>query len=339
MNKTILFILLISFSRCFWGMGQSNVSVTNNIRMIENFNFEGWPNCIKLSNGKIELIVTTDVGPRIIYFGFINGLNFFYVSSADKGKTGGDKWHLFGGHRFWLAPEIMPRTYAADNTNVKYTWNGKVLKLSQDIEPQTNTVKEIEITMYPNTNEVEVLHRIINQGKSDVELAPWAITACAPGGLALIPQEPYIDPADYLLPIRPLVLWAYTKMNDPRYVWGEKFIVAKQDPTISSETKIGVLNKQKWAAYYINDCLFLKIFEYEPNSVYPDFGCNNEIYINGDFIEVETLGPLSIIHPNESVEHLEKWILVQKKLKLNDEDALELAIKQMLKFVSNWIFK
>ena len=32
--------------------------------------FNGWQNCYKVSNGVIDLIVTSDVGPRIIYFGF-----------------------------------------------------------------------------------------------------------------------------------------------------------------------------------------------------------------------------------------------------------------------------
>ena len=195
---------MLSFSRCFVGIAQNN-PIYKKISLIEHTEFEGWPNCIKLSNGNIELIVTTDIGPRIIRFGFVNEANMFYVSSADRGKTGGDKWRLYGGHRFWLAPEVKPFTYSPDNISVKYSWNGKTLKLSQDIDSEISIVKELEITMYPDKNEVNVLHRIINKGKSDIELAPWAISACAAHGRAIIPQEPYIDPADYLLPIRCMV--------------------------------------------------------------------------------------------------------------------------------------
>ena len=278
---------------CLMVMAQNKPSVMKKTTMIEHVEFEGWPNCIKLSNGSIELIITTDVGPRIIQFGFINDQNMFYVAPSEKGKTGGDKWRLYGGHRFWLAPEIIPRTYSPDNCSVKYSWNGKTLKLVQNIEPGTNTIKEVEITMSPDKNRVEVLHRIKNQGNSDIELAPWAISAFAPGGWAIVPQEPYVEPADYLLPIRPLVLWAYTKMNDPRYKWDEKFILAKQDSSIISETKIGVLNKQRWAAFYLSNCLFIKTFGYDSLGVYPDYGCNNEIYINGDFMEVKAWGRLT----------------------------------------------
>ncbi len=310
MKKTLSCILLVSFylSSVIWAQGEPD-SASDKTVMQEHFSFAGWPNCIRLSNGSIELIITTDIGPRILRFGFINEQNMFYVSPSEKGKTGGDEWHLYGGHRFWLAPEIMPRTYSPDNTPVSYSWDGKTLKLVQDIEPETKTVKEIEIRLFPEKNEVEVLHRLINKGKSEVELAPWAISACAAGGRAIVPHEPYIDPADFMLPARPIVLWAYTKMNDPRYSWGEKFIIARQDTSISSETKIGVLNKQQWAAYYLNGFLFTKKFEYNADALYTDYGCNNEIYINGDFLEVETLGPVSRIAPEDSVEHLEHWFL------------------------------
>jgi hypothetical protein len=83
--------------------------------MMEKVNFEGWPNCIRLINNNIELIVTTDVGPRIIRCGFINKKNLLYVSDLEKGKTGGSQWHIYGGHRLWNAPEVMPRTYFPDN--------------------------------------------------------------------------------------------------------------------------------------------------------------------------------------------------------------------------------
>ena len=37
--------------------------------------YAGWPNCVWLSNGKVDVVVTTDVGPRIIRYGFVGGQN------------------------------------------------------------------------------------------------------------------------------------------------------------------------------------------------------------------------------------------------------------------------
>src|SRR5690349_10985616 len=40
---------------------------------IEKTEYGGWPNCYRISNGEVELIVTTDVGPRIMHYGFVGG--------------------------------------------------------------------------------------------------------------------------------------------------------------------------------------------------------------------------------------------------------------------------
>jgi len=216
--------------------------------LMEKTDYEGWPNCIRLSNKEIELIVTTDVGSRIIHFGFKNGQNLLYVSGEDKGRTGGSQWRIYGGHRLWHAPEAMPRSYFPDNTPVGYTWNGKTLILTQDVETTTGIIKELEITMDPDSNHVMVVHRLINKNLWPIQTSPWAITAYAAGGRAILPQEPYIDPAKYLLPARPLVLWYYTHMGDPRWTWGNKYIQLKHDSKITAEQKIGILNKQGWTA-------------------------------------------------------------------------------------------
>ena len=279
--------------------------------MQEKINYGGWPNCIRLCNSESELIVTTDIGPRIVRFGFINKQNFFYLSPEDRGKIGGSYWRIFGGHRLWLAPEAIPFSYNPDNNRVSFTYNDHTLKLTQAKEETTGIVKEMEITLAPTKNEVMVLHRLINQSLCDVEVAPWAISALRQGGRAIIPHEPFGEGDDHLLPARSLALWQYTKMNDPRWVWGEKYIQAKQDPSIVSEQKIGVMNKQGWAAYYFNAELLIKQFEFDSKAVYPDLGSNNEVYINGSFLEIETLGPLTTMTPGGTVEHIERWLLTK----------------------------
>ena len=36
---------------------------------LEKIELGGWLNCFRYRNDKVELVVTTDVGPRIIFFG------------------------------------------------------------------------------------------------------------------------------------------------------------------------------------------------------------------------------------------------------------------------------
>lgn len=306
-----VFILSISVIR-------KQLSKINN-GMQEKINYGGWPNCIRLFNDEAELIVTTDIGPRILHFGFIGKQNLLYLSPDDSGKIGGTDWRLYGGHRLWLAPESLTLSYQPDNMPVTYAADDFTIKLSQARENTSGIVKEMDISLAAVQNQVAIVHRLINQSLIPIEAAPWAITALAPYGLAIVPNEPFGEGNDYLLPARSLALWQYTKMDDPRWHWGDKYIRARQDPSISSEQKIGMLNKQEWAAYYLHGQLLIKHFEFNQQASYPDFGSNNEVYINADFLEIESLGPLAVIPPGGVVEHTENWSLAAATM--GDDEA------------------
>jgi hypothetical protein len=279
------------------------------LKLEKNISYMGWPNCLRLSNSEVELIIPTDIGLRIFHFGFIGGQNIFFLSPDDIGKRGGSQWRIYGGHRLWHAPEAIPRTYSPDNDPISYSCDSQTLKIIQPEETDTGISKEMEISLSPDKNQVKVLHRLINRNRWSVRLSAWAISALAPGGNAIIPQEPYGEGNEYLLPARSMALWSYTRMSDPRWIWGKKFIQAKQDPACHSEQKIGVLNKQGWASYCMKDEFLIKVFDFDPAKEYPDFNSNNEIYINGNFLEVETLGPYLDIASLGKTEHTEFWLL------------------------------
>ena len=42
---------------------------------MERVTYFNQPNCIRLSNGAVEVILTTAIGPRVIRYGFIGGDN------------------------------------------------------------------------------------------------------------------------------------------------------------------------------------------------------------------------------------------------------------------------
>jgi hypothetical protein len=301
--------------------------------MYERINYGGWPNCIRLFNGEAELIVTTDIGPRIVHFGFINKQNFLYLSHEDSGKTGGTDWRLYGGHRFWLAPETLETSYQPDNVPVPYAVDDLTIKLTQAPDNRS-IVKEMDISLSAAKNQVTIVHRLINQGPSPIETAPWAITAIAEGAQALVPNEPYGEGNDFLLPARSLALWHYTKLNDPRWSWSDKYIRGHQDPTIASEQKIGLLNKQEWAACYLNEEILIKHFQYDPQAAYPDYCSNNEVYINGKFLELESLGGLAVIPPGGVVEHVENWLLAAAVLG-NDDASIDSIVLPLVAILRN----
>jgi len=295
----------------------------------ENYKYGGWEKCIRLDNGKIEMVVLTEVGPRIIRFGFINDINVLGENKEQQGKTGGDEWKIYGGHRLWHAPEDKERTYVPDNSPVRYEWDGKTLKVKQDVEDKTGIQKEMEISL-GNGNSARIVHRLVNKNLWDVEAAPWAITVMARGGRAIMPQELYKSGDESLRPVRPLVLWSYTKMADKRFAWGNKYIQLKQVPEAKEKQKIGALDTPGWLAYSLGKCLFIKRFKYDPDAKYPDFGANMEVYTDSEVLEMETLGGLAVVPPGGSAEHVEEWHIFMEEIK-EDEKSIDEALTPIIK--------
>jgi hypothetical protein len=274
---------------------------------MERVTYVGWPNCYRLAKDDLELIVTGDVGPRIIRLGFVGQENEFAEFPEDLGQTGGAEWRLYGGHRFWHSPEDRERTYYPDNEPVAVTEENGTVRIVQPREATTGIQKELALTL-AGRDQVTVRHCLRNQGLWPVELAPWALSVMAPGGIGIVPQPTFAHP-DGLLPNRTLVLWPYTNMADERYHWGAKLIFLRQDPLAQTPTKLGLSANDGWAAYLRGDHLFLKLFDYVDGAPYPDNGCSVEIYTNSQMLELETLGPLQCLDPGGAVEHREHWFL------------------------------
>jgi hypothetical protein len=276
---------------------------------ISRVEWGGWKNCVQMSNGTVDLIVTADIGPRIMRYGFSGGQNFFKVFEDQLGKAGEPDWQFRGGHRVWLAPEDRVLTYAADNSPVEVeTFPNKVIA-TQPIEPESGLRKQLEIRMAAKGTRVDVVHRMQNNRPEPFELSAWALTMLTPGGTAIAGFPPRGSHDHELAPTNPLVMWAFTNLKDPRWTFLEKFLVLRQDPSNSDHTKLGLFNPDTWGAYLLNHELFLKWCSTDATQPYPDMGCSCELFTSEVMLEVETLGPLTRLAPGEWVEHTEHWSL------------------------------
>jgi hypothetical protein len=300
-------------------------------RKVEKISYLGLPNCYKLSNGTVEAIVTSDVGPRVIRYGFRGAENILgEVPEATLTTELGD-FKPWGGHRLWVAPEAKPRSYAPDNSPLVVAFEGeRAIRLTAQADAGVGIEKEMRVALDAEGSTLSVSHKITNRSLWAIEAAPWALTIMRGGGTAIFPQEPYISWDDYLLPARPLVLWHYTDLSDARWRIGRRFIRLGTDASATHPQKVGMLNKQGWAAYARGATLFVKRFAYEEGASYPDYGCNCETYTAGDFIEVESLAPLRRLEPGESAEHLERWCLFEGVQTGGDDAALEAALNPLL---------
>ena len=281
------------------------------MKSVEKMDYGGWPNSYRLSNGVIEIVVTTDVGPRLIHFSFKGEDNEFLTISDLVGLSGGSEWRLYGGHRFWHAPEHPIRTYLPDNDPVAIEDHEDLIRLIQRTEAITGIQKEIDIQLDQHEASVRVTHRLINHNMWLVELAPWALSVMAPGGTGIVPLPPRKSHSERLLPANTLSMWAYTDMSDPRWTWGHQLLMLRQDPESITPQKIGLSSQEGWAAYANRGHLFIKFFDPHPTALYPDLNCSVELFTNEMMLEVETLGPLVKLLPGTAVTHTETWVLLR----------------------------
>ena len=288
---------------------------------VEKTEYKGWKNCYRVSNGDIELIVTGDVGPRIIRFGFPGGQNVFKEFADQLGKSGEEKFQLRGGDRVWKAPEDPIATWAPDNAPVEIVVTDSGLIAREPVEPLTSLQKEIEISMAQSGADVTVSHRIANRSLFTLKFAAWALTMMAPGGTAVSGFPPRGRHPANLAATNPLVMWAYTNLADPRWKFTKKYLTLCQDPNNSEAQKLGSFNPDTWAAYFLNNEVFVKRAESDPSKTYPDFGCSFETFTNNDFLEIETLGPMTELAPGQKVEHVERWALFHQTLPTELSDA------------------
>src|SRR3712207_2832694 len=79
----------------------------------------GWQNCAQLSNSQAEVLVTLDVGPRILSYKLSGGENVLRTFPNQMGKSDEKGFQVRGGHRMWVAPE-GEKTSPPDNSPVQF---------------------------------------------------------------------------------------------------------------------------------------------------------------------------------------------------------------------------
>jgi len=129
---------------------------------MKNTNFLG-QECVLLENEVLELLVTQNVGPRILSLRFADGENLLaelpdFVTDCPGTGT----FHFYGGHRLWHAPEEPSRTYLPDDSPVDISALDKGLKITQfktggtaifpQIRTNTGVLPNRTLTLWPYTD-------------------------------------------------------------------------------------------------------------------------------------------------------------------------------------------
>ncbi|MBX3026480.1 hypothetical protein KF840_16350 [bacterium] len=278
--------------------------------------YRGWPDTIRIDNGRIVARVVTAVGPRVIDLRAAGGENLFHVRDAEAGGRDEPTWMFRGGWRLWIAPERRDTTYVPDNSPCQVEIAGDTVRVTGPPQPAAGIQKIVELTAAAGEPCLRVRSRLRNIGSAPLTYAAWSLSVMRPGGRAVVPLD--VGPLDAFDATRKLILWSYAAMADPRYHFGDRLVSVDQarvapPPAANAagrradESKIGVDSAQGWAAYRLGRTVYVKRFPHDPAGPYPDGGATIEIYSSAEFLEVENLSPLTTIPPGGELVYPEAW--------------------------------
>lgn len=330
MRRGVAMMLLLGASRI---LGQTNMA---NAEIIKE-DYHGWANTYRLSNELIEARVVTDIGPRIIDVRRKGGKNLLQPRDG-IGGSGESEYVFRGGWRLWIAPERRETTYALDNSACEAVVHGDTLRVTAPSQPAAGIRKQIDVTLRAGEARLQIVSRILNISDHPVTYAGWSLPVLRPGGRAFVPLD--IGSPTAFDAVRRLILWSYTRMDDPRYRFGNSLIEidhakvkpgpAKQEGRRSDESKIASDSAQGWVAYLLERTLLLKRFPHVADATYPDGGSTIEIYSNKEFLELEHLGPLTTLQPGDEIVLPEDWWLFDDVAIPRDEEQASGALQAYL---------
>lgn len=298
---------------------------------VKEIQFENYGRCVQISNGLVDVVVTIEVGPRIVRLGFVNEENLLYndlerkLMNSDPSlaeRYGKDSvFYSYGGHRVWLSPERMPETYYPDNDPVVYGVLPDGVTFTPGRQRRNEMQLGFEVMLGDGATDIMVVHTAKNLSKEKQTCALWAVTMLNGGGVEVIPQNRE-NGSGKALPNRMLSVWPYTDLHDLRLTVSNRFVKIRHDPEMEAPLKIGLNNNLGWAAYHSGKYTIVKRFIHNTQAAYPDFGCSYETYVCGGYVEMQTLSPLYNIEPGEGIRHVENIALFKTESPLPEDENL-----------------
>ncbi len=258
---------------------------------------------VEISLGPYLLRIAVDFGPRILGCRREPGPQVFAVLGDDVviDRPDSGVYRFRGGHRLWAAPEMPAITYAPDDEPCAVSREGDHLTVEGPAD-RAGLIKRI--ILGGGEDGVVVKHELHNAGNEPIEVAPWALSQLALGGVAIVPL--WGPPDEHgLSASSSLLLWPYTDLSDPRLAFhrGGLTVVAEGGPAF----KIGTGPTPGRLGYLLQGHLFTKEAAPAGAGTYPDRGAVGQFYLGEAFCELETVGPLVKLQPGEHTTHLEVW--------------------------------
>ncbi|MCK5736674.1 MAG: hypothetical protein KAH21_09355 [Spirochaetaceae bacterium] len=289
---------------------------------IEKINWNG-VNSVRFESGSTEMIIVTDYGPRISFFGSKGGRNMLFWDDQDRGRN---DWKLRGGHRVWImtnGADESELTYRADNDPCTVEEDGNSATIWSKLDPVNFTRRGIRVAPASNGN-FEVTSLVKNDGEMLLSCGIWTLTCTLPG-----------EETEYAFPLGDDSGWdtfksvQFRKWGPCDGMFGDSQFQVNQNTFIVKPA--GIQAKQMFCIPSGIGCMidpesgrsFVKLVDYDESADYPE-GCNWAMYIGPDnyMVEFETMGPYSTLKPGTQKGHTEIWALENRVVKATKRGEL-----------------
>jgi hypothetical protein len=298
-------------------------------RTITLTNYHGWLEAYVVSNGKVEAVVVPTIG-RVMQFGFVGEEGVFWENRALDGRIvdgrplqwSSGQWGNFGGDKTWPSPEADWGRFtgrkswrpppAFDGMPAEARVEGDTLTLSSPVDPFYGIRTRRRIRLHSSKPEMTITTTYERVTGETAKIGVWVITQLN-------------EPAGLFAP------------SPAKSVFTNGYTLLGKDhpPSVKATNGLISLLRDAKGAYKIGldaDSLLwvgakhtLRIDSPRRRGAeYPDKGSTTEIYTNPDplqYIELETLGPLRLMKPGDTIEHRNTYTLKRRSLPTPEAEA------------------
>jgi hypothetical protein len=278
-------------------------------------NYQGWPDSIWLSNGKVEAIIVPAIG-RVMQFRFAgeddgpfweNPELFGQSPDPDSGT-----WLNFGGDRTWPSPESTWRTVLSTNwppppgfdaTPVEARINGWAVDLIYPVDDAFGIQVTRHIRLATDAPVMEITTRYDKVAPPTLDAGIWVITQLKEP-LAVYARQP-------LLSVYPQGFLPMSDRVPPTLTIRDRLLSLGRDPEQSHRIGLDV-----GSLLWVSDDTVLRIdcprLLYRS---YPDEGASAAVRTNPDplaYVELELLAPVVQLRVGDVLEKRSTYTLLRR---------------------------
>lgn len=305
-------IAIFFLANCGHSQSESQPGAKSGAQIVS---FYGYDDCIRLSNGRVEVVLCPAAGGRVLKYA-VHGQNVLYLPPGDEGwvwDESSNRGRMNAG-RFDIGPEQVvparPRLWQG-------RWEGKItgalsaeLVSPVDPGPGVRLIRTFELD--ETTSRLSCTQTIESHSDEPVEYCHWSRTFANGHGTCIIPlsrpmrfSEGYVryDPPGKMLNMKP---------SDPHIQRQGDFLIVTDRPKYP---KLGFDSYAGWLAYHSpQDLLFVKKFPTYPDRAYNEVaGLTISVwYPDNDMVELEPIGPKERLEKRgDRASFEEVWFLLE----------------------------